>query len=50
MTAILFNYRIPGNFRVTKFFENGNFNNFTNDPRGKHKRCGMATLSQNLIS
>ena len=37
------------------FYENGNFNNFVknifaNDQRGQHKRCGMAILSQNLIS
>ena len=30
-------YRIPGNFH-----ENGNFNNFANDPRGQHKRCSIA--------
>ena len=24
-------------------------NIFVNDPRGQHKRCGMAILSQNLI-
>ena len=37
------------------FYENGNFNNFVknifaNDPRGQHKKCGMAILSQNFIS
>ena len=42
-------------FVSLNFRENGNFNNFTknifaNDPRGQHKRCGMAILLRNLIS
>ena len=47
---MLYIYCIPGNFR-----ENGDFNNFAknifvNEPYEQHKRCGMAILSQNLIS
>ena len=42
-------YRILGNFSVAKFRKNDDFNNFANDPRGQHKRCGMAILTQNLI-
>ena len=41
-------------FASLHFCENGDFNIivkniFTNDPRGQHKRCGMAILLQNLI-
>ena len=37
-------YHIPGNFHVAKFFENGDFNNFTksifmNDSRGQQKKA-----------
>ena len=53
-------YCILGNFASLNFCENGDFNNFTknifvNDPRGQHKRRGMAIFyfaaeqnSQNL--
>ena len=42
-------YRILENSSVAKFRKNDDFNNSANDPRGQHKRCGMAILTQNLI-
>ena len=42
-------YSILGNFSIAKFHKNDDFNNSANDPRGQHKRCGMAILTQNLI-
>ena len=44
---IVSTYCIPGNFVSQNFHEYDDFNNFTknifaNDPRGQHKRCGMA--------
>ena len=37
-------YYIPytGKFLSLNLHENGNFNNFVNDPHGQHKGCGMA--------
>ena len=52
----MYMYYIPGNFHVAKSLRKWQFsiisqkNIFTNDPCGQHKRCGMAILSQNLIS
>ena len=33
-------------FASLNFRENGDCNNFANDPRGQHKRCGMAIFAK----